>query len=303
MSQTLVTDDLIYYPTLRASLDERYGGPGITNPRKFNGQEIFRTILKFLSTQKKSTCEDISILEHKKNISSKRELRSITDNIRKFIRINLLPLHLVKTDGTKKSTKQQVQCYSLTYFGILYTIHLFSNGKDYEYDLKTIRNVAKEYRNYLPKVFGRFEEFKKILGEDFEYALGLRDFSEELSSVGSFYHPSEILNEAISYLDNARNRRYPNIDSLLENQISLVVYNNLFDRLEVYETKMYFLKSKTTPNDKLEEKLERKGRIKLKKILNSDSQIKKWYHDYVKFVINQNKEKNKTLSKIQTLLE
>ena len=182
-------------------LDRRYGPPNTLNPKKRNGEYRIRYILKYLSENKQSTCEEIAKEEYEKNIHIPGGIKSIADNLRKFIKHNLIWPQLVIEDGTKKVSNKHVQVYSLTPIGIMYSIYLFSNleldegGASYsfggatkadldeifektrdssvyssqlEIDLTFVRNLAKEYSQTLPKIFGRLELLEKIIGDKFE---------------------------------------------------------------------------------------------------------------------------------------
>lgn len=152
-------------------LDRTYGNPEKKKLRKSNGEYSMRLIIKYLSYHDKSTCEDIAKYEFDKNISTQRKLKSITDEIRKFAKNNLIPLRLVRMNGFKKMKKRHAKTYGLTPLGILYSMHLFGKLKwreNHEINYSHIRNLSKEYSDALPKIFGKFELFEKILGKDFE---------------------------------------------------------------------------------------------------------------------------------------
>jgi len=108
-------------------LDLRYGNPDKKSLRKNKGEHIMRLIIKFLSSQKQSTCEEIAKYEFDNEISTKRKLKSITDDVRKFIKNNLRNLRLVKMDGFKKGQRRYAETYSLTPLGILYSIQTKTN--------------------------------------------------------------------------------------------------------------------------------------------------------------------------------
>jgi len=130
-----------------------------------------RLIIEFLSKQKQSTCEEIAKCEFDKDLSTKRKLKSITDDVRKFVKNNLRDLRLVKMEGFKKGKKRYAEVYSLTPLGILYSIHLFGRlrwQEDHEINYTHIRNLSKVYSETLPKIFGKFKLFENMLGKDFE---------------------------------------------------------------------------------------------------------------------------------------
>ena len=145
--------DHIEYPEVQKYLDNRYFDDKNNHTQKHNGNYIFNTILKHLTTNRKSTCKEIA---ESYNDNSRRNLKAIENNVRDFIKKNLIPYYIVEKDEIKKIRNKKIQTYSLTHFGILYTIHFFSKGNDFEYELDTIRNLAIEYKDYLPKIFSRF---------------------------------------------------------------------------------------------------------------------------------------------------
>jgi len=172
---------LIELPLVFKNLDRRYGAPDIKEPKKKNGEYVLRLIIKYLSQHKRSTCEEIAQYEFDKNISSQIKLKSITDDIRIFIKNNLIVSQIVFHDEPKKKYNKKVETYSLSPIGILYSMHLFAKfskrddfgditwvDDDLKKDQELIKTLGIEYSETLPKVFGRFELFEKFLGKGFE---------------------------------------------------------------------------------------------------------------------------------------
>jgi len=158
-------------PQIFDYLDRRYGPPDKKSLKKSNGEYGIRLIIEYLSKHKKSTCEEIAKYEFEKNISTKRLLKSITDDVRKNVENNLRKLRLVKMQGFRKIKRRHAKVYSLTPLGILYSIHLFGKlqwKENHEINFVHIQNIAKEYSDTLPKIFGKFKLFEKILGKKFE---------------------------------------------------------------------------------------------------------------------------------------
>src|SRR2546428_8471113 len=94
-------------------LDKRYGGPKKTSPNRSNGEYAMRQILQFMSTHRRISCEDIAQEELDKNPSHRRKLKSVTDDIRKFIQNNLLPAKIALDDGFVRRSNKRIQTYSL----------------------------------------------------------------------------------------------------------------------------------------------------------------------------------------------
>ena len=102
-------------------LDRKYGNPDIKEPKKQKGEYTIRLILKYLSEHKQSTCEDIAKYEFENNLPSKRKLKSITDDIRKFVKNNLMRYsNLVYGDATKKVYNKKKEGPARTHGTIIY---------------------------------------------------------------------------------------------------------------------------------------------------------------------------------------
>ena len=247
-------------------LDQRYGKPFIQNPKKTNGQHMIRNVIKFLAYHKQSTCEDIAKEEFEKNIQTHRKLKSITDDVRKFIKNNLIFSRLVREDGFKKVKNKSIVSFSLTPVGILYAIYLFSNlridedgmtiihsgqtqeefdelikslkkdGKEYKmfvdsfqppFDFGIIRSLAKEYSDVIPKVFGKFDYFENLIGDGFEMIF--------VNAFEKLFHEPEtsIPDQTIMLSDHARYDYWlkelttHSPDPLIVEQFSLLFYVNL----------------------------------------------------------------------------
>ena len=242
-------------------LDLRYGNPSNEKLKK-NGQQTIRFILKYLSYHKQSTCEEIAKKEFDDNIQTKRKLKSITDDVRKFIQNNLLWTQLIHEDGFKKVRNHQIQTYSLTPVGILYALYLFANlrldvreiriGQEYQkIDSKFIRSLAKEYSHVLPKVFSRFEIFEKVIGDEFETIATTpltRMFSQP--DPGTEADPDVMLTEIAMYDVWSSELTKNGPHDLIAEQISLVFYANLQSGIEDILRSRYFYESVVKPMNK-----------------------------------------------------
>ena len=166
------------FPWVLKYLDSRYGTYDIKEYKK-NGEYTIRYILKHLSYNKESTCEEIAKDEYENNIQSLRKLKSITDDVRKFIVNNLIPTQLVYHGEPKKKYNKNVTTYSLSPIGVMYAIHLFgrvieNKTRSYDWekiDIKFIKSIAKVHTQTLPKIFGKFQFFEKALEDDFDDVL------------------------------------------------------------------------------------------------------------------------------------
>ena len=287
-------------------LDRRYGKPTTENPKKTNGQYMLRNVIKFLAYHKQSTCEDIAKDEFEKNIQTHRKLKSITDDVRKFIKNNLIFPRLVKEDGFQKVHNKQIVTYSLTPVGILYAIYLFCKIEIYEdvifveedsrkADFAFIRTIAKEYSHVIPKVFANFDYFEKVIGDEFENTV--------IETVTKLFDDPEtsIPDQTIMLSDFARYDYWEkelvthSPDPLISEQFSLVFYANLYSNIENNLSSRRFhewAKSKNKTK-KTSTELYKKDRQKAKKmwleIINHDKKIKKWYNDFVKKALRSKK--------------
>jgi hypothetical protein len=287
-------------------LDRKYGKPNIENPKKMNGQYMLRNVIKFLAYHKQATCEEIAKEEFEKNIQTHRKLKSITDDIRKFIKNNLIFTRLVIEDGFKKVHNKQIITYSLTPVGILYAIYLFSNlqfgegvkifqGDSRKLGLSFIRNIAKEYSHVMSKVFGKFDYFEKIIGNKFE--MTVVNAFEKL-----FDEPeTSIPDETIMLSDFARYDFWSSEltthspDPLIAEQFSLLFYANLHSSIEDILRTRRFDKWAESKNqtEKISQELRNKDRQKAKQIwleiLNHDKKLKNWYYGFVKMALKSKK--------------
>ena len=290
---------LVELPLVFKNLDKRYGAPDIKKPKKKNGEYALRLVLKYLSYHKQSTCEEIAQYEYDRNLSSPRKLKSITDDIRKFLKNNLIVSEIVYFDEPKKKGNKQVETFSLSPIGILYSMYLLGNFRvtdDLEmsgYDLlqidqNLIKSLGKEYFETLPKIFGRFELFEKILGKDFVSFL-ITPFIEiyELKR-------AEIPNKQLLLTDHVltnyeflygpRYNSYLDVHKFIAEQISLIFFINFEEGLiqplldKISEDPNFRNKDGTT---KYREGL-RQAREKWIQIMNKDVELKKWYDTFLK---------------------
>ena len=316
-------------------LDLRYGNPDKKSFRKNKGDNMMRLIIEYLSYHKQSTCDDIAKFEFNKEISTNRKQKSITDDVRKFVKDNLIQLRLVKMDDFKKMQRRYAETYSLTPLGILYSIHLFGKLKwreNHEINYNHIRNLAIEYSETLPKIFGKFKLFEKILGKDFEDILILpfsrminpdkppeisvpfllREyvFSVLLQKVdqGPTISPKQIFGITFNEDDYEVNYRF----KFLSEQISLVFYSYLLGSIQLTLRnkdekikELIKLKKEDLSKHSYDEyknwlkKIEKRRQqlfAKAKKIwlklMDEDKELKKWYDEFVKEVSESKRKEN-----------
>jgi len=292
---------LIELPLVFKYLDRRYGAPDIKEPKKKNGEYVLRLILKYLSYHKRSTCEEIAQYEFDKNISSQIKLKSITDDIRIFIKNNLIVSEIVFHDEPKKKYNKKVETYSLSPIGILYSMHLFakfSNRDDFgditwvdddlKKDQELIKTLGIEYSETLPKVFGRFELFEKILGKGFESFLidpfmAVFDFERGGVPTKDYLLTDHVLT-SYEYLYAPRFNSILDVHKFIAEQISLIFYihleeaivNTLRDKID--EDPKFRNKDGTY---KYRESLNQAREMWIQ-IMDEDKELKKWYDTFLK---------------------
>ncbi len=161
------------YPVLLDELDTRFGGPEYKGKKRIRGRKELRQILEYLSNNKQSIPMEITRDQQENKSKSKKQIKSRADYFKKFIQKYLIPKRVVVVDGFKKEYNNKADEYSLTPFGILYSIHFLSKDTD-----TIIDNLAIEYKNELPKVFGKWDLFKKRLGKKYLAIIGLKQIAE-----------------------------------------------------------------------------------------------------------------------------
>jgi len=275
------------YPILVKELDITYGGPDfkvhVRNPRIPKGRSRLNQILSHLAKQKFSTCEEIAKEEYDRNVTGKVKLKSITDDIRKFMNDKLIPKRLVLQKGTIQKRNKKIKTYSLTPFGILYFIHLGSAD---------IEHVAKKYKEELPFVFGRFNVFKDILGKNFIKKIGIKHLSDfGLLRSKRFLDIDYILNDFIQFSSGAWVQGIAGMvmsHNNWYNQLSYAVYNNILMELVI---------------DNIVTKDSTKMQKQWLQIINSDSKIEKWFKEFSSDALRANQAKVKQLKLLNNFVK
>jgi len=296
---------LVELPLVFKYFDKRYGPPDITEPKKKNGEYAIRFILKHLSYNRNSTCKEIAEAEHEKYIHSKKQpkLKSITDDVRKFVHNNLIPSELVNEDEPKIEGNKHVKTYSLSPIGILYSMYLFGNLRETadlemvvfevdessKIDRNLIKGLGKEYSETLPKVFGRFDLFEKILGEDFISFL-IMPFTAifDLEIDEGVPHKEFLLTKHVlstyEFLFAPRFNTQMDVHKFIAEQISLIFYINFEEGL------IHPLRDKIDKGSNFRNKNDtarhreslNQAREKWIQIMDEDKELKKWYNTFLK---------------------
>ena len=295
---------LVELPLVFKYLDKKYGTPDITEPKK-NGERTIRYILKHLSYNRKSTCKEIAKAEHeerKKNIRAKKlpQWKSIADDVRKFVYNNLIPSELVYEDESKIEGNKHVKTFSLSSIGILYSMYLFGNFRETqdlgmvvfdilnEVDQNFIKSLGKQYSETLPKVFGRFELFEKILGKDFVSFLiipftAIYDLERPDIPTKELLLTDHVLTN-YEFFDRTRFNSYRDVDKFIAEQISLIFYvhleegfvDSLQDKIDE-DSKFSNMDGTARYRESLNQ-----AREKWIQIMDEDKELKKWYNTFLK---------------------
>ncbi len=271
---------LSQYPLLVRNLDREYGGPN-NNKSFIRGRKILFNILEYLSTHKKSSCEDIAKNEYQKNPNGKRKIRSIIDYTRKFINNNLISTRIIKEDGFKKIYNKRVKTYSLTPFGILYSIHL---------NKKNTKSIAIEYKGIIPKIFEKFDFFEKQFGEEFIEIIGIT----KLADTGKSNANMPTVGILADFVNEMNGAYYSNPMFLVGrwvDQISFVIYCNILNHISWKSQFEHFETGKD-----FEIICQRKVKEFWNDIYKVDPGIRDWIHECVKEAFFVYSERKKILS-------
>jgi len=281
--------------------DKQFGQPGIKISKKNRGYTM-RYILKHLSEYKQSTCDDIANEEIKRDYLTRRTLKFVRDDVRKFIKKNLIRFDLVYEDGFKEVYNKKVTKYSLTPLGILYSIYLVGNTAYIDrfgvsilnLDILFIKNLAKEYSQTLPKVFGKFELLEKFFGEDFESLMKSLLLRVLFNSTGDmFVYPDLLLHDHVTSFSFSVDNNAKTIQEFLAKQISLIFYIHLTTILrDVIWHRTYdfgevgsYGSTKEFDRDEFRRIANESWNLAEKKwaqLMNEDKELRKWYEDFLK---------------------
>ena len=304
---------LIELPLVFKYLDKRYGTPDMVEPKKKNGEYVLRLIMKYLSYHKRSTCEEIAQYEYDNNLSSQRKLKSITDDIRKFLKNNLIETQIVYHDEPKKKYNKKIETYSLSPIGIFYSMYLLGNFRvtnefgltGYgitEIDGNLIKSLGKEYSETLPKVFGRFELFEKIFGKyfvDFLITPFIAIYELDRAEIpNTEFLLTDFVLTSYEFLFAPHFNSVMDVHKFIAEQISLIFYVHLEESL-VHTLRANFDEASNsriknaTANHR--ESLNQ-AREKWIQIMDEDKELKKWYNTFLKDATKAKKDEYGTVN-------
>lgn len=168
----------------------------------------------------------------------------------------ILDVGLIMKDG-KSYKRYPGDKYRLTLHGILYCLDVLNLTND------QIDTMASKYIHVLPKVFGKWEYLKSVLGESV-YKFQILSKGLLLNNLDIALRISPPMYELMSYLVIKYKKNFEYIEENdLANQISLWFFTNLlFNPVSISKKKQF-------PNTK-----------KLRQIFANDKDLQKWYLDF-----------------------
>ena len=169
----------------------------------------------------------------------------------------ILELGLVVKDG--KVLRHPVSDkYRLSLHGLLYCINILDFTK------KDLDVVAKNYSHILPKVFGKWEYLKSIVGDDV-YKIQILSKGLLLDNPLIVKNSNNPLYELMSFI-HIKYRRY----------FEFIPEGGLADQISFWFYTYFLYDSSNTKSKKIQP-----GIRKLQKILRKDKELKEWYMKFV----------------------
>ena len=170
----------------------------------------------------------------------------------------ILELGLVVKDG--KVLRHPVSDkYRLSLHGVLYCINIFDFTEN-ELDL-----IAENYSHILPKVFGKWEYLKSIVGDDI-YKIRILSKGLLLDNPSIVKNPTNPLYELMSFI-HIKYRRY----------FEFISEEGLADQISLWFYTYFLYDSSNTKLKKANPRIK-----KLQKVLKKDTELQNWYMKFVK---------------------
>ena len=262
LSQMQHYGNLFYYKYyLRPTAHLQYGNSTKT---KTKHQQNVQNLLQILFLQGTSTTWDMAKTKHLNDVSATRtkekEYRRLligrTDRGKHSP--GIIDLGLVIKDGKKYKRGIPSDQYRLSIHGILYCLDVLNlNYND-------IDKMATKYANVVPKIFGKWEYLRTIIGDDV-YKIKILSKGLLLDTPSISKKQNGPLYELMSYINIKYRNFFESIsEEALAEQISLWFYTYL-----LYQRK-------ESRNKKLV------GVQKLQHIFERDEKLREWYLKYFK---------------------
>ena len=180
--------------------------------------------------------------------------------------------------------------------------------------LSGLRNLVKEYAQTLPKVFGKYKLFEKIIGKDFESLIinsFLNIYSEQRTGIP---HEKFLLNDYVLTTFWYKNPNKFTISEFIAEQISLIFYIHLEESIEHYlwdeewmkelavmrrdESDKHSKDRKENPTKKYKETL-KTARQKWLELMQEDKELKRWYNKFLKEAADSKKREHRVVTQYQ----
>ena len=183
----------------------------------------------------------------------------------------VLDVGLVIKDGKSYKKGSPSDQYRLSLHGILYCMDVLNINQN------DIDKMASKYANILPKIFGKWEFLKSVIGEDV-YKLRILARGLLLDNPGLVKEKNLPLYELMAFL-NIKYRRY--FESISEDDLSEQI------SFWFYTYLLYQRKSSKSKNSI--------GIQKLQHIFERDSELKNWFHGFFSEAQNYYKDRANVL--------
>lgn len=215
-----------YKMYLRPNAHLHYGHPDTKKSTQSKHQQNVQTLLKIMSKSASMTTWDLAKISIPNDVSRLREREKIYRRLLVGRKDNgkyssgILDLGLAIRDGKSFKTGKADK-YRLSLYGVLYCIDVMNLSND------EIDKIAKKYSKILPKVFGKWDHIKSILGDK---VYGIKMLANGLLADNPLIQtrPEIPFYELMSYVHIKYQRNFENIsEEDLAEQISYWFYVNL----------------------------------------------------------------------------
>ena len=242
-------------------------------PKNKHAENILH-LLEILAKHGVCTTWEIAKNESRDNMeklrTKEKEYRRllIGRNDKKRHNIGLLELGLVVQEGFNFNRAPAAR-YRLSLHGILCCIDILDLNNE------EIDKIAATYSDTLPKIFGKWEYLRSIIGEDI-YKIKILAKGIILDNLVPLQESDFVLSEIMSFIHIKYKHKIENIEETeLAEQISFWFYTNL----------LYH--SKKNQNKKLDQI--KSNQTKLAHVLSKDNNLKKWYNSFLTEIKNYHK--------------
>lgn len=245
-------------PTVHTLYGNLYYRKKTTTKHQANVQRLLETLARngILTTWQiaKLSYPDDNSMVHNKEKEFRRLLIGRNDRDKRSG--GILDRGLVVRDGITYK-RGPTTSYRLSLTGILYCLDVLELG-NHEIDI-----IASKYAKVLPKVFGKWDYLKSVIGDDV-YKLKILAKGLLLDNPQIVSAPDTPFYELMSFITTKYRKNYEYISEKdLAEQISYWFYTNLLYSPDIRNIK----------------KNER-ARVRLKSVFDGDKELKKWYFSF-----------------------